>query len=245
MYGLSHVHLRIRDLQCEYDKHALNRPIANMQSDAYDKILVATVGKPGESSKVFQVYRGVLCHYSDYFKAMLNSGCQEGGSDSLTLDAVDPPVFQMFYDFMNTGSLIVNEASKWEVIINAYIFAEYHLAQAFKNNVIDLYFASTAGTWSTPSVETWSRIYDDTSEGSLLRKFQVHIYTNYFKPTDLDKSKVTKDFLYDVLLAYQKHKRVPGTISPRLKFLADTKATFCATYHDHTVTKARPEVQHT
>lgn len=145
-----------------------------------------TVGMPNLDvpQKTFQVYRGALCHYSGYFKTMLNSGFQEGGSEHLELDAVDPQVFQMFYDFMNTGDLVLDGKSNWKVIVNAHIFADYHLAQEFKNKVMDLYFASIVGTYTLPTSIT-QPLYRGTSEQSPLRKFHVDVCVAAGNPKSL------------------------------------------------------------
>jgi hypothetical protein len=62
-------------------------PYPRPPASAYDKILTLKVGKPGHDPQFFRFYRGVLCHYSEYFKTMLNSDFREGGSG--TLDVKD------------------------------------------------------------------------------------------------------------------------------------------------------------
>jgi hypothetical protein len=107
-------------------------------ASAYDEILTLSVGKPGgDAPKVFRVYRGVLYHYSEYFKTMLNSGFRESGSSALDFEDTTPETFQVFYDFINTGNLAAfaqATANKsvnkiFHRILAAYVFADYHLAK--------------------------------------------------------------------------------------------------------------------
>jgi hypothetical protein len=53
-----------------------------------------TVDAHGDVAKIFQVYRGVLCHYSDYFRALLNGGWKDSASD-ISLDDVSPELFSV------------------------------------------------------------------------------------------------------------------------------------------------------
>jgi hypothetical protein len=114
-------------------------------------MVTLTVGPDGASNG-FQLYRGLLCHYSDYFDRMLNGLFKEGGSQSLRLKDITVEVFQTFYYWLNSGvvdcagdstSPSLSTTQLWKKIIEVYIFADFHQARAFQNAILDhLYFAN-------------------------------------------------------------------------------------------------------
>jgi hypothetical protein len=87
---------------------------------------------------------------------MLNSGFREGGSSTLDVEDTTPDTFQIFYDFINTGDLATfthtmvgkQTHAVFEQILAAYIFADYHLAQAFKNAILDLHLSTLVDRWT-------------------------------------------------------------------------------------------------
>jgi hypothetical protein len=101
------------------------------------------VGKPG-CQKDFLVYRDVLCHFSEYFRALLSGGFKENGANTLTLDEVDVDVFELFFYWLNTGHVEYNlvVASSASMIVRAYVLADFYLVQCFKNRVLDLFCLS-------------------------------------------------------------------------------------------------------
>jgi hypothetical protein len=122
------------------------KPFPRPPPSAYDEILTITVGEP-DVAKVFRVYRGVLCHYSEYFKTMLNGSLKERGSNELTIEDIAPEIFELFYNFFNTGMYqrARRSYSKESLMRSAEIFAELHFSADFwrRKSVVNPSFQAT------------------------------------------------------------------------------------------------------
>jgi hypothetical protein len=234
-------------------------PYPRPPASAYDEILTLKVGKPGRNApKVFKLYRGVLCHYSEYFKTMLNSGFQEGGSSNLDVKDTTPETFQIFYDFVYTGDLttfthaMVDKRTHtiFNHILAAYVFADYHLAQTFKNAILDLHLTTVVDRWALALKWTGS-IYMQTAESAELRKLYVDLYSDIGELKKLEKFKdiLPREFLLDLLIACRDKNLAPGAAyalseagGGKATWFGKTKAGFCGKYHDHTTMETRPQI---
>ncbi|KAF2128232.1 hypothetical protein P153DRAFT_405586 [Dothidotthia symphoricarpi CBS 119687] len=225
-------------------------PVEKPPLDAYDTMITLNVGEPGKQ-KLFQVYRGVLCHYSDYFKTMLDSGFKEGWSKDLKITDVKLDLFQIFYDFINTGEIYLEECNGyediWSVVIDAYEFADFYLAQSFENRIVDLYLLIVENLWEVPLSQA-KEIYRITSEGSKLRKLNVDILIEIWGFNSLEKYKShwPHEFLSDILSQCHKVKAFPGSasglVTSKNVYFDGKKKTFCENYHDHTKPEARAAI---
>jgi len=66
-------------------------------------MVTVRVGK-GDKTKEFQGHRGLLCHYSSYFKRALEGGFEEAESRTVTLPEDDVEVFDIFFSWLYTRS---------------------------------------------------------------------------------------------------------------------------------------------
>jgi hypothetical protein len=108
---------------------------------AYDEILTVTIAASDTTTKAFKIFRGVLCHYSDYFRALLNGGWKDS-VEAITLDDVLPDVFSLFFYWLNTGSLSPIDKDNtdiWDLIARAHHFADFYMIQGFANRILDLF----------------------------------------------------------------------------------------------------------
>lgn len=69
----------------------------------YDGIVEIVVGSEG-NSKTFRVYKGLLSHYVSYFKGAFGGSFIEAQEGRVVLDEDDPDIFQLVFNFINTGS---------------------------------------------------------------------------------------------------------------------------------------------
>ncbi|KAF1954554.1 hypothetical protein CC80DRAFT_385016, partial [Byssothecium circinans] len=171
----------------------------------YDRIVVIEVG-PDDAPKKFSVYRGLLCFHSKYFDNMLNGGFRETGSDHLRLPDVDVDVdvFQIFYDWMNTGSPRImglnSTRQMWNNIMKLYVFADYYQVDDLKNTAVDLYLNFFLDNWML-LVELSNYIYDNTTASAKLRKLHVHLHCEAWKFKGIEQIPhfLPKDFLIDII----------------------------------------------
>lgn len=154
----------------------------NISSGLDDDVIALAIG-PGGATTNLQVYRGLLCHHSMYFDRMLNGGFSEAGEKVVRLPNVNVQAFRSFFHWINAR--IVDLApddesthedawSAWEQVTEAYIFADFHQANAFRNAVLDYVFLriEKTGTFATYIPR---RLYPNTHQGDRFRKFLVNL----------------------------------------------------------------------
>jgi hypothetical protein len=90
-------------------RHSLQND-ANSYRNVYDKTIKITVGREG-AERTFEVYRGLVCHYSKYFNHMLNGNFTEGSSETFRLEGIEVNFFQHFYDWMNSAAFYLTNES--------------------------------------------------------------------------------------------------------------------------------------
>jgi hypothetical protein len=191
----------------------------------------------------FQMHRGLLCYHSEYFKKLLNGLFREGGSNKHTLADVNKDTFTMFYNWTYTGT-VTNSTGTSDAgltfydIVNIYVFADYHMVQQLKNRASELFFLRMVKEWVV-QLDITSKLYEVTTEMSLLRKLHVNICldTYGFENFRADACYVPKDFYVDLVERCQELETVPG-FAPGLKsgedkWITKTKSCFCDKYHEH------------
>jgi hypothetical protein len=141
-------------------------------SDAYEELIEVTVGPDKDDTKTFRVYRGLLCFHARYFSGLLNSGFTEAGSNSVRLVDVDIDVIQCCYYWINSGILpdsgTLVRYSLWETLTKTYAFADYYLAQHFRNALLNhTYCTMFTARKFYPTLSC--QIYDTTLVNDLLR----------------------------------------------------------------------------
>jgi hypothetical protein len=87
--------------------------LAKPPPPAYNEIITVTV-QGYDVTKTFRVYKGVLCHYSDDFRALLNGSWKDSAGD-IYLDNVLPDVFDLFFYWLNTGELSPIDKDKMDI----------------------------------------------------------------------------------------------------------------------------------
>ena len=211
-------------------------------------MLKISVGR-NDFMKTFHVYRGLLCFHSVYFKNMLNEDWREDGSDDLELTNVKVKIFQMFYDWMNTGefSNTVGLPLTAHDIIDLYVFADYYDVQQLRNRVLDVFFLFVSKVWEAHTPYT-TRIYNDTAEASSLRKLHVDILLQIwsFEDWESDMNNHPKEFLADLLETCRKKKIVFGSVHGMDNdwdaYMNEMRTHFCENYHEHSEAETRSAI---
>jgi hypothetical protein len=113
----------------------------------------------GPDRKLYYVHKQLLCHHSGYFRAAYNGSWKEA-EDGVTLDFVEPEVFNIFLHCLYAQRLPNSAGSMWKIIaaagsekveptetgtrvalfiIRACVFGDRFLASGFKRDVHNLF----------------------------------------------------------------------------------------------------------
>ncbi|KAF2820416.1 hypothetical protein CC86DRAFT_361136 [Ophiobolus disseminans] len=207
---------------------------------AFDRMMTVVVG-----TKEFQMYRGLLCFHSEYFKKLLDGPFKEGGSNKHRLADVTPDTFTMFYNWIHTSTVTdLREQSDAELeyddLVNLHAFADFHMVQQLKNRSLELYFMCLASKWVAPLWCT-SFMYEETTEKSRLRALHVDILaeTSAFDNWRTDAKQFPKDFIADIFDIFRKQKTVPGSAfalrnGGTADWINSKRDSFCEKYHNIT-----------
>jgi hypothetical protein len=223
--------------------------VTDGNSDAFKSIITITVGE-GHGARDFQVYRGLLSHHSQFFKRFLLGTLKNSNSHSLPHD--DVGVFQIFYDWLNSGELSgENEADLTvDEIIDTYVFGEFYMVQELKDRALDLYLLHFFKNWTALRPYT-SKIYTNTSPEFSLRKLHVDILIETFEFEDLRvwSNDDPKDFLVDIMEICREKNLVlgscPGLADGIAHWKEVNKAVFCQMYHEHPRLESYPAFEPT
>lgn len=174
----------------------------------FDTIVSVKVGKEKQE---FFVHKGLICHYSTYFKNAFTGEFQEGHTGVVELANDSVAVFKAFYSWTYIRKLFepVSEVGKVpltsEILTRLYVFGDARGIPSLKNASINALIDKIANEWNipTPSIPY---IYDNTPESCHLRKLAVDmvIFTGYtgaqLKALKLNHH-YTTDFLKDLAAA--------------------------------------------
>jgi hypothetical protein len=103
------------------------------------------VGKE-ENKQTFDVYEGLLKHYSTYFRTALKEEWAEGQSKTITLACDSPTVFRCFFTWLMIRKLYAQLDSAgripvdFDTICEAYVFGDARGIPEFCNASIDILF---------------------------------------------------------------------------------------------------------
>jgi hypothetical protein len=199
-----------------------------------------------EDGSEFQMHRGLLCFYSEYFRKLLDGPFKEGGSNSHTLSEVSRDTFNMFYSWVYTSVVADSDGTAdadldYDMVISLYAFADFHIVPDLKNRALELFWLHLLRSWVAPTTVT-PHLYRDTPEGSFLRKLHVDLMleTHRFETWRASENHTPKAYISDLFDTCRKNSVIPGSCfgicGPGKSIDAWVKAKqqeFCATYHEH------------
>ena len=194
----------------------------------------------GDQSRSFYIYKGVLCYFSDYFKAALCGEFTEANSDSVTLDENNPHIFGFVFRWLFTGKLACADGneeplSQLELCL-IWIFADQKIMPQLQNDSIDeLYSAISKEKVISNHEELLHAVYAGSTEGSAIRRMIVEGLVRVGDFSAL--TYVTRDSWPDELLV-DLVKRLSSAMSRNGEMVENvvTKwgAMRCCNFHDHT-----------
>jgi hypothetical protein len=193
--------------------------------------------KVGQSEKI--VHKGLICHYSEYFRGAFEGGFKES-EGLVTLGDEDEEAFLAFFAWLYKGK-IVEDTSKFDLaspkdtslLAKIYVFGDARGIPVLRNAAIDLFITKRAGKHSP--IDIISYIYENTPENDNFRKLFVDLfaYCPHLNPrffcTPNEESKYPHRFLFEVLAATM------GSVNKQKPAVnqEDLNSNKCR-YHDHT-----------
>jgi hypothetical protein len=204
-----------------------------------------TVGR--DIPKTFQMYRGLLCFHSEYFKKLFKGGFMEAHSDTHMMPDTAVDIFELFYAWVCTGTVSKSDGTCDSEIDHAtisrlYAFADYHVVEELKNRTVELFLIRTAETWHCWFLGT-QELYDQTAEDCSLRRLHVDnllaIYT--FPDFRTCLRDLPPDFVADLFETSKAKSLVFGKLGfqTRGAWYMEKKRLFCKNYHGHSKTSDR------
>jgi hypothetical protein len=129
------------------------------------------------SQKSFQMYRGLLCFHSVYFKNLFGGGFKEARSNTHMMPETAVDIFELFYTWVCNGMIGESDGTcdggiDHGIIIRLYAFADYHMVEELKNRTVELYLIRTIQIWKCWFSGTQD-LYNRTVEGCSLRRLHV------------------------------------------------------------------------
>ncbi|KAK3696615.1 hypothetical protein LTR37_017868 [Vermiconidia calcicola] len=154
-------------------------------SDKFDTLVSIQVGT-GESQRTFEVFKGVLCSYSGYFTAALDGRFIEGREGVVKLPTEDPVVFELFRHWLHTrcffeSTLAPEILLSFDMIGKLWILGDAYDLRILQNVVADILVAKVLDR-QFPSAEVVSYIFENTAEGSHLRRLLME----FAEPFNID-----------------------------------------------------------
>jgi hypothetical protein len=220
-------------------------------SDNYGVIVDVVVGG-GWSKQTFQIYEGLLKHYSSYFKTALKEEWAGEGCRALELPHDDPDVFRAFFNWICNGKLFQQLTKEggipfsYQKICQIYVLGDMRGVPELCNASLDLLYQKTTQLWQFPNTSVHS-VYELTRDNDSLRRMFVDDAVDCFTFVDMKtkKDNYPKDFLIDVLETSCMRNVVPGEnmTGGKSKSIHMRKLEICAKYHDHSSPRLQDALQ--
>ncbi|KAH0342078.1 hypothetical protein KCU81_g5959, partial [Aureobasidium melanogenum] len=135
----------------------------------------------GSTREAFSIHKDLLVFYSDYFRAAFNGSFTEAAEGKIELLDVDQEVFQNFHAWLYTRKL--TEPLSWKLLVHLWVFGDRFQVPLLQNCVMDEIFAKEKRDAELPLC-LMKVAYENTVNGSPLRKAAIELLTFYFKIGD-------------------------------------------------------------
>lgn len=125
-----------------------------------------------DPTETFEMYRGVLSFYSDYFRAALNGGFREATDPIFDLSAEKAKVFRVFKDWVCARKLPGAGETNWRDPCELWVSADGRQMPLFANTVMNILRDKFVLEWTVPTSELHF-VYRNTTVKSNLRRFCI------------------------------------------------------------------------
>lgn len=217
-----------------YSRLRYSQRLTDDDSSVFDRMVTVRVGEGDEPKTEFQLYRGLLCHYSQHFDHLLSQNQSDAAPVVLDI-SVEVRTFQLFFKWLNCGSFTEDDTSSWEDLVVMYLFGETYLIDNLRNEALDG-FLRRHHTMNEVPVAAADFIYSATAPHDPLRCLFVYVVAERWGFEELNDEELNLpwEFLRDVLTHLLVHQRAPGNLEiPRNDWMRTQCKSFCADYHVH------------
>jgi hypothetical protein len=138
----------------------------------------------GTSKQPFIVHKGLLCFYSDFFRAAFEGSFKEATERKIELSDVEVETFEAFQVWLYSQSLHNIEDSQdssqpsklpsWQILTRLWVFGDKHQIPLLQNCTIDAMLQKEIEE-NRFSVCVVALAYENTMHGSPLRKFVIDL----------------------------------------------------------------------
>jgi hypothetical protein len=150
--------------------------------------------------------KGLLCHYSSYFKAALGGNFKESKEGFVSLEDETEQTFKLFLSLAVLAKMVGEvgrEHKGWLELAELFVFADKRGAPKLKNRIIDEIVARNIQLRIVP-VTVVPYVYANTLESSPLRKLLVDLVAwdiDVQSSNVFDTPQSYKDYLFDLVRA--------------------------------------------
>ncbi|KAL2351619.1 hypothetical protein BJ546DRAFT_851670 [Cryomyces antarcticus] len=153
----------------------------------------------GEPPKLFHIHKGLLIHYSIYFRSAYNGNWAVSNESIHRLEDEDAEIFQMFYTWLYNGQRLHPPGEDFDfdklplMLCGVWVFGDKRGVVGLKNTAMESLTSTFEQVDNLPEPSTLCYIYDNTSESSSLRKFFVHLVAINAERQDFSIAAFLKD----------------------------------------------------
>ncbi|CAO1605056.1 hypothetical protein XANCAGTX0491_008591 [Xanthoria calcicola] len=174
--------------------------------------------KLGPAGKIFHIHKGLLCHASPVFRAMMQHNWKEKQDGCIVLKDEDPEVFRRFMHWLYYGTVLDSDETIRTIspqeLAHCYFLADRRDIPALQNYLMDL-ILHQACTLSYFLRSMQPLVWANTPEQSPLRKFLVDLMAFAADVPRIFEDKNRKNryeqcFVVDVLIRTHKTPKLTG-----------------------------------
>ncbi|KAL8770261.1 MAG: hypothetical protein Q9209_003897 [Squamulea sp. 1 TL-2023] len=140
-------------------------------------IVTVKVGQE-DAQRTFSTHRELLCFYSPFFRSMMDGNWEESKTNIINLPADDPNVYEVFDNWLYGINLGLESTQTKDVslIMGLWIFGDKVQAPGFQNAAIEALRSAAIEPPRIFRLKDIQTAFENTGEGSALRKLIVDLY---------------------------------------------------------------------
>jgi hypothetical protein len=202
----------------------------------FGPIITVLVGE-GEAQQKFEIHKGLLIHYSAYFRKALKDSWAEGMDKTVKLPGEYEDAFEIFYHWVYTR-IMYTPTDEGEIplgfrsIVKSYVFGDAHQIPEFCNAAINTLSQKCSQAGGDFDYSNYA--YENTLPGSMLRIYFTHeaVACWDWEPYLEDSDNHLSSFLADAIAEARERGCAPGGRLESDEWDAEILETIC-NYHDH------------
>ncbi|TVY44556.1 hypothetical protein LOCC1_G003358 [Lachnellula occidentalis] len=141
--------------------------------------------KADDKKQEFLVYKEFICYYSPVFAAAFNGNFEESANQSIDIVDVSPRVFGLFINWLYTQNVVQDQdnAPTTGVLGDLWLLGDRFLIPRLQNEtLVALEQRRSEKRKIMSSASRYRRVYDNTVQGSPLRRYITQTTATAFGP---------------------------------------------------------------